>query len=84
MTEVATIIFLVSFTDFLPFISKHGIDLTDMHQHLLRSSLTIYTLSAFGFLANGYYSIMALFSNDMLFLPRIYIKVVIIYINIRL
>ena len=32
MTEVTTIIFLVAFTDFLPFISKHGIDLTDMHR----------------------------------------------------
>ena len=31
VTEIAAIIFLVSFTDFLPFISKHGIDLTDMH-----------------------------------------------------
>ena len=31
VTKVTTIIFLVSFTDFLPFISKHGIDLTDMH-----------------------------------------------------
>ena len=51
---------------------------------LFRSSLTIYTLSAFDFLANGYYSIMVLFLKDMLFLPRIYIKVVIIYINIRL
>ena len=28
---------------------------------LFRSSLTIYTLSSFGFLANGYYSIMDLF-----------------------
>ena len=34
VTEIAAIIFLVSFTDFLPFISKHGIDLTDMHLHL--------------------------------------------------
>ena len=34
VTEVATIIFLVSLTDFLPFIGKHGIDLTDMHLHL--------------------------------------------------
>ena len=34
VTEIATIIFLVSLTDFLPFISKHGIDLTDMYLHL--------------------------------------------------
>ena len=34
VTEVTTIIFLVAFTDFLPFISKHGIDLTDMYLHL--------------------------------------------------
>ena len=34
VTEIAAIIFLVSFTNFLPFISKHGIDLTDMHLHL--------------------------------------------------
>ena len=51
---------------------------------LFRLNSTIYTLSAFSFLANGYYSIMSLFSNDMLFLSRNYIKVVIIYINIRL
>ena len=31
VTEIAAIIFLVAFTVFLPFISKHGIDLTDMH-----------------------------------------------------
>lgn len=30
----ATIIFLVAFTDFLPFISKHGIYHTDMLLHL--------------------------------------------------
>ena len=34
VTEVATIIFFVAFTDFFPFISKHGIDLTDMLLHL--------------------------------------------------
>ena len=34
VTEIAAIIFLVAFTDFLPFIGKHGIDLTDMHLHL--------------------------------------------------
>ena len=34
VTEIAAIIFLVSFTDFLPFIGKHGIDLTDMLLHL--------------------------------------------------
>ena len=34
VTEIAAIIFLVSFTNYLPFISKHGIDLTDMLLHL--------------------------------------------------
>ena len=34
VTEIAAITFLVSFTNFLPFISKHGIDLTDMRLHL--------------------------------------------------
>ena len=34
VTEVATIIFLVALTDFLPFIGKHRIDLTDMYLHL--------------------------------------------------
>ena len=42
VTEVATIIFLVSFTDFLPFISKHGIDLTDMHLHLCGHQLAFF------------------------------------------
>ena len=51
---------------------------------LFRLSLTIYTLLAFGFVVNCYYPITPLASNDMLFLPRIHIKVVIIYINIRL
>ena len=34
MTEIAVIIFLVSFTNFILFIDKHGINLTDMHLHL--------------------------------------------------
>ena len=34
MTEIAAIIFLVSFTNFILFIDKHGINLTDMHLHL--------------------------------------------------
>ena len=42
VTEVATIIFLVAFTNFLPFISKHGIDLTDMHQHLCGHPLAFF------------------------------------------
>lgn len=42
MTEVATIIFLVSFTNFLPFISKHGIDLTDMRLHLCGHPLVFF------------------------------------------
>ena len=37
-----TIIFLVSFTNFLPFISKHGIDLTDMHLHLCGHPLAFF------------------------------------------
>ena len=40
--EIATIIFLVAFTDFLPFISKHGIDLTNMPQHLSGHTLTLF------------------------------------------
>ena len=42
MTEVATIIFFVAFTDFFPFISKHGIDLTDMCQHLCGHPLAFF------------------------------------------
>ena len=42
VTKVTTIIFLVAFTDFLPFISKHGIDLTDMHLHLCGHSLAFF------------------------------------------
>ena len=34
VTEIAAIIFLVSFTNFILFIDKHGINLTDMHLHL--------------------------------------------------
>ena len=34
MTEIGTIIFLVPLLNPLAFISKHGIDLTDMHLHL--------------------------------------------------
>ena len=34
VTEIAAVIFLVAFTDFFPFISKHGIDLTVMYLHL--------------------------------------------------
>ena len=42
VTEVATIIFLVSITDFLSFISKHGIDLTDMRLHLCGHPLAFF------------------------------------------
>lgn len=42
VTEIATIIFLVAFTDFLPFIGKHGIDLTDMHLHLCGHPLAFF------------------------------------------
>ena len=34
VTEIAAIIFLVAFTNFILFIDKHGINLTDMHLHL--------------------------------------------------
>ena len=42
VTEIAAIIFLVSLTDFFPFISKHGIDLTDMCQHLCGHPLAFF------------------------------------------
>lgn len=42
VTEIAAIIFLVSFTNFLPFISKYGIDLTDMHLHLCGHPLAFF------------------------------------------
>ena len=42
VTEVAAVIFLVSFTDFFPFISKHGIDLTDMCLHLCGHPLAFF------------------------------------------
>ena len=34
VTEIAAIIFLVAFTNFLPFISKHGINLTGIILYL--------------------------------------------------
>ena len=43
VTEIAAIIFLVSFTDFLPFISKHGIYLTDMRLHLCGHPLVFFS-----------------------------------------
>lgn len=42
MTEITAIIFLVAFTDFLPLIGKHGIDLTDMHLHLCGHPLAFF------------------------------------------
>ena len=42
VTEIAAIIFFVSFTDFFPFISKHGIDLTDMRLHLCGHPLAFF------------------------------------------
>ena len=42
VTEIAAIIFLVSLTDFFSFISKHGIDLTDMHLHLCGHPLAFF------------------------------------------
>ncbi len=34
VTKISAIIFLIAFTDFLPFIGKHRIALTDMLLHL--------------------------------------------------
>ena len=51
VTEVAAIIFLVSFTDFLPFISKHGIDLTDMRLHLCGHPLAFFGKQFLDFLS---------------------------------
>ena len=42
VTEIAVIIFLVSFTNFLLFIDKHGINLTDMHLHLCGHPLAFF------------------------------------------
>lgn len=42
VTEVATIIFLVALTDFLPFISKPGIDFTNMYLHLCGQLLAFF------------------------------------------
>ena len=42
VTEIAAIIFLVAFTDFFPFISKHGIYLTDMRLHLCGHPLAFF------------------------------------------
>ena len=42
VTEIAAIIFLVSFTAFLPFISKHWIDLTDIRLHLCGHPLAFF------------------------------------------
>ena len=42
VTEIAAVIFLVAFTDFFPFISKHGIDLTDMRLHLCSHPLAFF------------------------------------------
>ena len=50
VTEVATIIFLVSITDFLSFISKHGIDLTDMRLHLCGHPLAFFGKQFLNFL----------------------------------
>ena len=41
VTEIATIIFLVSLTDFFPFISKHIIDLSDMLEALCYDPLSM-------------------------------------------
>ena len=42
VTEIAAIIFLVSFTNFILFIDKHGINLTDMHLHLFGHPLAFF------------------------------------------
>ena len=43
VTEIAAIIFLVAFTDFFPFNSKHGIDLTDMRLLLCGHTLAFFS-----------------------------------------
>ena len=50
MTEVTTVILLVAFTYFLPLISKHGIDLTDMHLHLCGHPLAFFGKQYLNFL----------------------------------
>ena len=50
VTKVTTIIFLVAFTDFLPFISKHGIDLTDIRLHLCGHPLAFFVKQFLDFL----------------------------------
>ena len=42
VTKVTALIFLVTFTDFLPFISKHGIDFTNMYLHLCGQLLAFF------------------------------------------
>ena len=42
MTEITAILFYVAFTDFLPLLGKHGIDLTDMHLHLCGHPLAFF------------------------------------------
>ena len=42
VTEITAIIFLVSFTNFILFIDKHGINLTDMHLHLFGHPLAFF------------------------------------------
>ena len=42
MSQIAAIIFLVSFTNFLLFIDKHGINLTDIHLHLCGHPLAFF------------------------------------------
>ena len=42
VTDIAAIIFLVSFTNFILFIDKHGINLTDMHLHLFGHPLAFF------------------------------------------
>nr|WP_308560487.1 hypothetical protein [uncultured Prevotella sp.] len=51
VTEVATIIFLVSITDFISFISKHGIALTDMRLHLCGHPLAFFGKQFLDFLS---------------------------------
>ena len=45
-TEIAAIIFLVAFTNFLPFIGKHRIDLKDMLLHLSSHPLLLLVFSS--------------------------------------
>lgn len=50
VTKVTTLIFLVTFTDFIPFISKHRIDFTNMYLHLCGHTLAFFGKQPLSFL----------------------------------